>query len=393
MSALTRLLFVLCLFTLLIVLPIAAQEESAEEATEETAEEPAPSLDEARTIADVRTYIEYEIAKHDWKTYDPKKAAAVLAEINMPASDKLLILVKESTNPLDIVYAYQTKLNAFVHLLVAEAEDAEQKLDAFLNELESNEENLENPTITYFLRQGRFLLFQSKMAKAEVSPENFDEFKNELKTWIDRNDYEMLAVARLGIRIAEKNNVSAERFVKKTTAYIQSEPCPLSASEKADAVAAFERVLRTTLGSDPKLYGKTLSYRNFSWESLRNRYVLIHFTSTWSVPCRKELPGMKEVYEKYNDRGLEIVSVYVMEFGTETEQIAKVREHAEKKEKLPWFVISETLTVTSKQQKQSEFYALKSVPTMLLVDHEGKIILTDARGDKLHDKLKEIFRF
>ena len=101
---------------------------------------------------------------------------------------------------------------------------------------------------------------------------------------------------------------------------------------------------------------------------------------------------MREAYDNYHNKGLEIISVYVMEFGNETEQIAKVRDHAEKTEKLPWIVLSEALTAVSLQPKQSEFYAIPNIPQMFLVDREGKIIMKNASGERLQAKLAEIFR-
>ena len=369
-----------------------AQEEPAEKPTDEavTESEKEPVLDEAKTFDDVQVYIQHEIGKHDWKEYDRKKTAAILIEIQIPASDKLLEIGQTSDNLRDKWYAYNMKYTSFQRSVWARVEDAEQKLDTFLNELAAHKDSQE-PMIKQILQAGRFLQFQERAQKIEISPENFDNFKSEWKTWIDKNDYEITAVAQLGLSIAEKNDVSAEQFVKETIEYIRSEECPLVATDNMNAVAAFERLLRTALDSDPKLYGKTLSYGNFNWNNLRGRYVLIQFTSTWCGFCHEELPGMRKAYEKYHDKGLEIVSVYVMEFGNETEQIAKVRDHAEKKEKLPWHVLSEALTAASTQPKQSEFYAIDGVPKMFLVDREGKIIMTTARGERLQAKLAEIF--
>lgn len=410
MDSLLRLIFVFCLLALFLSVSAVAQDESIEEpaegaveesadesdegavgASEEEPEETGPILDEAKNIADVRAYIQYHIEKHDWNEYDPKKSSAVLAEIEMPAYDKLLEIVETSDNLMEKWHAYRMKYYSLVHFLKAEGEEAEQILDIFLEELESRE-NIE-PMIAQIIHEGRFFQFQHRIQQAEVSMEVFNEFKTELKTWIDLNADTMPAVARLGLNIADKNNIPAEQFVKEISAYIKSEECPLSAPDKIRATATFEAVLRTTIGNDPKLYGKTLTYRNLNWDALRGKYVVIHFTSTWCVPSHEDLPMFREAREKYLDRGFEIVSIYVMEFGTEAEQIAKVRDHAEKKEKLPWLAVSETLTTTSKQQSQSEYYALQGIPMTLLVDTDGKIIMTEASGERLKDKLKEIFRF
>ncbi|HEV8662328.1 MAG TPA: TlpA disulfide reductase family protein [Candidatus Methylomirabilis sp.] len=42
-----------------------------------------------------------------------------------------------------------------------------------------------------------------------------------------------------------------------------------------------------------------------------NRAVLLNFWATWCVPCRQEMPTMEQAYQKYKDRGLEILAVSI----------------------------------------------------------------------------------
>ena len=71
--------------------------------------------------------------------------------------------------------------------------------------------------------------------------------------------------------------------------------------------------------------------------------------------------------------------------------VATVKKMVEE-EKLPWIILSEALTERAKQPKQGVFYAIRTIPTMLLADKEGNIIMTNARGDALKTKLAEIFK-
>jgi thiol-disulfide isomerase/thioredoxin len=139
------------------------------------------------------------------------------------------------------------------------------------------------------------------------------------------------------------------------------------------------------VGTDFNLYGKTLDDEDFDWESLRGKYVLVKFTATWCGPCKMEVPGMLEAYKKYHDKGLEIVSVYIWEDGNDT-----IKKFVQR-EKIPWTIISEPLSEKAEHPPFGETFGIQGVPTMLLVDKEGKILATDARGATLQRELKKLF--
>ena len=52
--------------------------------------------------------------------------------------------------------------------------------------------------------------------------------------------------------------------------------------------------------------------------------LLVNFWATWCVPCRKEMPGLMELHEKYADQGFEVIGL-AAELGTagsDPEQVA-----------------------------------------------------------------------
>ena len=162
--------------------------------------------------------------------------------------------------------------------------------------------------------------------------------------------------------------------------------------ERADLVipATIEDI---EVGANFNLYGKTLDDKDFDWKSLRRKYVLVKFTAMCCVPCREEIPGMLEAYEKYHDKGLEIVSVYGVEGYLNDPLSNKVAELESfiKKEKLPWIIISGPLTLKAGLQDPDIAFGIQRVPTMLLVDKEGKVLATETRGARLQQELKKLF--
>jgi thiol-disulfide isomerase/thioredoxin len=159
--------------------------------------------------------------------------------------------------------------------------------------------------------------------------------------------------------------------------------------------AGLSKAESISVGTDFTLYGKTLDNEDFDWESLRGKYVLVKFTSTWCGPCKGEIPGMQEAYKKYHDQGLEIVSVYIWEqepqaWERKSDAAETVKKFVEQ-EKLPWIIVSESLTIKAGQPPQGEVFEIAGVPTMLLVDKDGKVLATGTRGGTLTQKLKELF--
>ena len=96
-----------------------------------------------------------------------------------------------------------------------------------------------------------------------------------------------------------------------------------------------------------------------------------------------EIPNMKKAYEKYKDKGFEIVSVYVWD------NLADSKKAVEE-EKLPWLIVSEELSEKAGLPPQGKAYGIQGVPTMLLIDKDGKVIATEVRGPALEEKLAEL---
>jgi peroxiredoxin len=56
-----------------------------------------------------------------------------------------------------------------------------------------------------------------------------------------------------------------------------------------------------------------LDGRPITLEALRGKVVWLNFWASWCPPCQQETPILRELSERYRDRGLEIVGVSVQE--------------------------------------------------------------------------------
>lgn len=94
-----------------------------------------------------------------------------------------------------------------------------------------------------------------------------------------------------------------------------------------------------------------------------DRYTMIDFWASWCGPCRASIPHVKELHEKYGDK-LCILSVSV-------DKEEKAWRKAVDEEQMSWTQLLASKSGTRTLQKS---YNLTSIPYMLVIDKEGKII-------------------
>lgn len=107
---------------------------------------------------------------------------------------------------------------------------------------------------------------------------------------------------------------------------------------------------------------------------------LIVFWASWCSPCRKEIPALKAFYSQSKDKGISIVSISV-------DQNINAWKKAVKEEKMPWTNIA---NLPSDDQQIMDFFGIKSVPTMFLLDKDNQILLSDPTFEQVLAKIKTI---
>jgi len=131
------------------------------------------------------------------------------------------------------------------------------------------------------------------------------------------------------------------------------------------------------LGQPMEVYGQFLDGKQIDWASYRGKVVLVDFWATWCGPCIRELPNIVSNYEKYHDRGFEVIGISVDENRKPVDDFIAQR-------KLPWNIaMDKDFKEAGKSESLATHYGVTGIPTVILIDREGKVVSLNARGPEL----------
>ncbi len=93
---------------------------------------------------------------------------------------------------------------------------------------------------------------------------------------------------------------------------------------------------------------------------LRGKVVLVNFWATWCPPCRKEMPDLQALYDKYKDQGFVVLAI-------SDEESAKVTPFiAERKISYP--------IMLDPGRKVNDAFVVEGIPKSFVYDREGKLV-------------------
>jgi peroxiredoxin len=93
---------------------------------------------------------------------------------------------------------------------------------------------------------------------------------------------------------------------------------------------------------------------------LKGKVVLVNFWATWCPPCRKEMPDLQALYDRYKDQGFVVVSI-------SDEEAAKVQPFiAERKITYP--------VLLDPGRKINDLFQVEGIPKSFVYNREGKLV-------------------
>jgi thiol-disulfide isomerase/thioredoxin len=113
--------------------------------------------------------------------------------------------------------------------------------------------------------------------------------------------------------------------------------------------------------------------RKIDLADLRGKVVLVDFWATWCPPCVEEAPALVEAYQKFKDQGFEIIGISLDEDKSALEKFTE-----EKGMTWPQFFDGKGW-----ENELAVRFKIQTVPTMWLLDREGKLADPSPRGERL----------
>jgi peroxiredoxin len=137
----------------------------------------------------------------------------------------------------------------------------------------------------------------------------------------------------------------------------------------------------------PDFVLKNLSGREVSWKTFQGKIVVVNLWMTTCPPCRKEMPMLQQLQNKYASRGVVVVGISADEKARRAAKFAR-----QLKISYPLLLDSMLMTSESEQKK----FGFLGLPTTFIVDRNGvvrKKVIGFTYQEDLESALSDILRW
>lgn len=188
--------------------------------------------------------------------------------------------------------------------------------------------------------------------------------------WDDAFGYALLYSQFFNFTPQERQKVLLEKFGNwlKSTQTVQRINIRIEAHEKTAEGMPYIDIT----GSDAE--GKPIALSDFIG---KGNYVLMDMWASWCGPCKGEIPNLARLHDKYKDKGLTVIGVFVFD---KQENLKK----AIKAEGVTWPQIFD------KENKSTQMYGVDGIPHIILFSPDGTILKRNLRGDVMIKTVEEI---
>ncbi|MDH5711510.1 MAG: TlpA family protein disulfide reductase [Gammaproteobacteria bacterium] len=132
----------------------------------------------------------------------------------------------------------------------------------------------------------------------------------------------------------------------------------------------------------PNFKLEDMDENEYDFSEYRGKVVLLNFWATWCPPCKREMPSMERVYQKYQGDNFTVIGVNQMEDGD------RIFSFTGSLDTRPTFDI-----LLDSESKVSQAYEVRGLPTTYLIDKQGKIRYRAIGGREFdHQEVEKIIQ-
>jgi len=130
----------------------------------------------------------------------------------------------------------------------------------------------------------------------------------------------------------------------------------------------------------PEIISQTPEGKTIKLSSLKGKVVFLNFWVSYNAKSREENPHLEQLYNKYKNKGLEIVS-----YSVDKKKDSWIQ--AVKDDNMDWINISDLLGFES---AGPQTYVISDVPFNFLLDRNGRIVAKNIYGKELDKKIEQL---
>jgi len=146
--------------------------------------------------------------------------------------------------------------------------------------------------------------------------------------------------------------------------------------------STLDKLASTSIGvKAPNFSAPTPTGDELALNDVLGKVTIVDFWAAWCKPCRAENPNVVQVYNKYHDKGLNIL-------GVSLDRRAEDWTKAIEDDGLVWNHVSNVKYF----DEIAELYNVKAIPATFILDENGVIIAKDLRGPALENKISELLQ-
>ena len=147
-------------------------------------------------------------------------------------------------------------------------------------------------------------------------------------------------------------------------------------SEGYQLVTAMSR-RKSDIGKKFTFKGVDLNGNAITEEKFKDKVILIDYWALWCGICLQEVPKIKELQDKYHDKGLRILGVF------NDHRIDALKDYLKEKQ-ISWTqLVNPEATKNDFMHPLTKQYGISGLPTYLLIDKEGKLVKFSGRVEHL----------